>query len=127
MKKITRGDIFYADLGNGQGSEQSGYRPVLIIQNDLGNKYSPTVIIAPITKSNTKKSLPIHVKFSYLNNSNIIPCILLEQIRVIDKKRIKKYLGKLDKDTMKKVNMTLIKSLGLPKIKWKFWFILNII
>ena len=112
MKKITRGDIFYADLGNGQGSEQSGYRPVLIIQNDLGNKYSPTVIIAPITKA-LKKELPTHVSFNWKDIMKNDSCILLEQIRVIDKSRLSEFIRTLDKSTMDKVDDAIMNSVGI--------------
>lgn len=111
VKKINRGDIFYAELGTGIGSEQSGTRPVLVIQNNTGNKYSPTIIVAPITKS-IKKELPTHVLFKLndiLNNS----CILLEQMRVIDKKRLNGFIGMLDNKIMNKVDNAILNSLGI--------------
>ena len=111
VKKINRGDIFYAELGTGIGSEQSGTRPVLVIQNNTGNKYSPTIIVAPITKS-IKKELPTHVLFKLndiLNNS----CILLEQMRVIDKKRLNGFIGMLDNKIMDKVDNAILNSLGI--------------
>lgn len=111
VKKINRGDIFYAELGTGIGSEQSGTRPVLVIQNNTGNKYSPTIIVAPITKS-IKKELPTHVLFrlnDILNNS----CILLEQMRVIDKKRLNGFIGMLDSKIMDKVDNAILNSLGI--------------
>ena len=111
VKKINRGDIFYAELGTGIGSEQSGTRPVLVIQNNTGNKYSPTIIVAPITKS-IKKELPTHVLFrlnDILNNS----CILFEQMRVIDKKRLNGFIGMLDSKIMDKVDNAILNSLGI--------------
>lgn len=89
---IRRGEVFFADLHGGVGYEQNGERPVVVLQNDMGNRYSPTVIVAPLTSSRTKKPLPTHVwcgaDSGLLKNS----CILLEQIRVIDKTRLSRYL-----------------------------------
>lgn len=116
-----RGDIFYADLTekNSIGSEQVGIRPVVILQNNIGNKYSPTVIIAPITsKTLVKNKIPTHVllkkKKSRLIKDSII---LIEQIRVIDKKRLKFYSGKLEKNEINKVNEAIRIALGLNNIK----------
>nr|WP_073127767.1 type II toxin-antitoxin system PemK/MazF family toxin [Asaccharospora irregularis] len=111
---IKRGDLYYADLSPVVGSEQGGIRPVLIIQNDIGNKYSPTVIIAAITSQINKAKLPTHVEISAneygLNKDSVI---LLEQIRTIDKKRIREKIGCLDENVMLKVNNSLQISLGL--------------
>ena len=111
---IKRGDIFYADLSPVIGSEQGGLRPVLIVQNDVGNKYSPTVIAAAITSKMNKTKLPTHID---------VPCdgaglakdsvILLEQIRTIDKKRLKDKMGHLDEVTMTSVNNAIQVSFGL--------------
>ena len=108
----NRGDIFYADLGVTLGSEQGGIRPVIIIQNDVGNFYSPTVIVSAITSKTTKKGIPTHKKVgnSKLRDESII---LLEQIRTIDKKRIKDYICSLNKEEMKNVDKALMLSLGL--------------
>lgn len=111
---IKRGDLYYADLSPVVGSEQGGIRPVLIIQNDIGNKYSPTVIIAAITSQINKAKLPTHVEISAneygLNKDSVIR---LEQIRTIDKKRIREKIGCLDENVMLKVNNSLQISLGL--------------
>ena len=111
---IKRGDIFYADLSPVVGSEQGGLRPVLIVQNDVGNKYSPTVIAAAITSKVTKAKLPTHIDVSGegagLAKDSII---LLEQIRTIDKKRLKEKMGHLDDATMSNVNSAIEVSFGL--------------
>jgi len=111
---IKRGDIFYADLSPVIGSEQGGVRPVLIIQNDIGNKYSPTVIAAAITSQINKAKLPTHIEIAAseygLTKDSVI---LLEQIRTIDKKRLREKIGKLDDDLMVKVNDALGISFGL--------------
>lgn len=109
-----RGDIFYADLSPVVGSEQGGIRPVIIIQNDVGNKYSPTVIVAAITSQINKAKLPTHVEISSeeygLNKDSVI---LLEQIRTLDKKRLKEKIGHMTVDDMKKVDSSLLISLNL--------------
>lgn len=111
---IKRGDIFYADLSPVIGSEQGGIRPVLIVQNDIGNKYSPTVIAAAITSQINKAKLPTHIEISAqeygLAKDSVI---LLEQIRTIDKKRLKEKIGHLDDGLMEKVNEALSISFGL--------------
>ncbi len=111
---IKRGDIFYADLSPVVGSEQGGVRPVLIIQNDIGNKYSPTVIAAAITSQYTKSNLPTHISIaggcSGLEKNSIV---LLEQIRTLDKKRLKEKRGFVDKDSMSRVDHALSISFGL--------------
>lgn len=114
---IKRGDIFYADLSPVVGSEQGGVRPVLIIQNDIGNKYSPTVIVSAITSQINKAKLPTHVEiraddFGLLKDS----VILLEQIRTVDKKRLRERIGRLDDELMSKVNEGLYISIGLCDI-----------
>ena len=111
---IRRGDIFYADLRPVIGSEQGGVRPVLIIQNDVGNRHSPTVIAAAITSQRDKSKLPTHIEVSAdkcgLAKDSIV---LLEQIRTIDKKRLKDRMGELDLTSMNKVNTALSISFGL--------------
>lgn len=111
---IRRGDIFYADLSPVVGSEQGGIRPVLIVQNDIGNKYSPTVIAAAITSQINKAKLPTHIEISAseygLAKDSVI---LLEQIRTIDKKRLREKIGHLDDELMEKVNEALSISFGL--------------
>jgi len=111
---ISRGEVYFADLSPVVGSEQGGVRPVLIIQNDIGNRYSPTVIVAAITAQIQKAKLPTHVeinaeKYGFERNS----VILLEQIRTLDKQRLTDKITKLDNEMMKKINRALEISLGL--------------
>ena len=114
MDNIRRGDIFYADLSPVIGSEQGGLRPVLIVQNDVGNKYSPTVIAAAITSRMTKSKLPTHIDvFGEKVGLSKDSVILLEQIRTIDKKRLKEKMGHLDNDVMHEVNEAIVVSFGL--------------
>lgn len=103
--KVKRGELYYADLSPVVGSEQGGIRPVVIIQNDIGNKYSPTVIIAAITSQLNKAKLPTHIEigsqeFGLPKHS----VVLLEQVRTIDKKRLRDKIGHFDQDTMRKIN-----------------------
>jgi mRNA interferase MazF len=111
---IKRGDIIYADLSPVVGSEQGGVRPVLVIQNDIGNKYSPTVIVAAITSQINKAKLPTHVELAAaeygITKDSVI---LLEQIRTIDKKRLKEKIGHLSDELMKRVDDGLQVSFGL--------------
>jgi mRNA interferase MazF len=113
---IKRGDIIYADLSPVVGSEQGGVRPVLVIQNDIGNKYSPTVIVAAITSQINKAKLPTHVEIDAeeygITKDSVI---LLEQIRTIDKKRLKEKVGHLSDELMKKVDDSLQVSFGLTE------------
>ena len=113
---IKRGDIFYADLRPVVGSEQGGVRPVLIIQNDTGNKHSPTVICAAITSKMNKAKLPTHVEIDSMRR-NIVKdsVILLEQLRTIDKKRLKDKVCHLDKDIINQVNHALLVSLEMQE------------
>lgn len=111
---IKRGDIFYADLRPVVGSEQGGVRPVLIIQNDTGNRHSPTVICAAITSKMNKAKLPTHVELRARNYELVKDSvILLEQVRTIDKKRLKEKVCHLDCDILKKVDEALLISLEL--------------
>ena len=113
---IRRGDIYYADLRPVVGSEQGGVRPVLIIQNDVGNRYSPTVIAAAITSQKEKAKLPTHIeldsKHCGLTKDSVV---LLEQIRTIDKRRLREKMGSIDADSMSQVNKALSISFGLGK------------
>ena len=115
---IKRGDIYYADLSPVIGSEQGGLRPVLIIQNDVGNKYSPTVIAAAITSQINKTKLPTHIEL-YAENFGLAKnsVILLEQIRTIDKRRLKEKMGHLDEKLMSKVNDAISVSFGLSSMQ----------
>lgn len=112
--EIKRGDVYLADLSPVVGSEQGGLRPVLIVQNDVGNKYSPTVIVAAITSQISKSKLPTHIEIKAnefgLTKDSVL---LLEQIRTIDKRRLRQKLGRFDGDTMQKVDDGLIVSMGL--------------
>lgn len=112
---IRRGDIFYADLSPVVGSEQGGIRPVLIIQNNVGNRHSPTVICAAVTSKMNKAKLPTHIEIStkdYKIVKNSV--ILLEQIRTIDKQRLKEYVCHIDSGMMRKVDRAIRISLELP-------------
>lgn len=112
---IKRGDIYYADLSPVVGSEQGGIRPVLIVQNDIGNKYSPTVIAAAITSQKDKSNLPTHIKVNAENCGLAKDSIvLLEQVRTIDKRRLKERMGRLDDSSMTAVNDAITVSFGLP-------------
>lgn len=111
---IKRGDIYYADLSPVVGSEQGGLRPVLIIQNDIGNRYSPTVIAAAITSRMGKTKLPTHIDV-YADRVGLVrdSVILLEQIRTLDKRRLKEKMGHLDENVMREVNSAIAVSFGL--------------
>lgn len=114
MPNVSRGDIFYADLNPVIGSEQGGIRPVLILQNDIGNKYSPTTIVAAITSRIKKAKLPTHVELEASKyNLERDSVILLEQVRTIDKRRLREQIAHLDDETMQKINRALQISLGL--------------
>jgi mRNA interferase MazF len=119
MKTVTvkRGDIYYADLSPVVGSEQGGVRPVLIVQNDVGNRFSPTVIAAAITSQSEKANLPTHIKVnasgSGLAKDSIV---LLEQVRTIDKQRLKEKMGTLDPLAMHRIDRALSISFGLSSV-----------
>ena len=110
---VKRGEIYYADLSPVVGSEQGGVRPVVIIQNDIGNKYSPTVIVAAVTSQINKAKLPTHIELSQeaygLPKDSVV---LLEQIRTIDKRRLKEKICEIDLQKMKKINLSILISLG---------------
>jgi mRNA interferase MazF len=113
----TRGDIYFADLSPVIGSEQGGFRPVLVIQNDIANKYSPTVIISAITSQIQKARLPTHVELaardSGLDKDSVV---LLEQMRTIDKRRLKRRVTKLSDELMRKVDEAIAISIGLKPV-----------
>ncbi|MDI3317661.1 MAG: type II toxin-antitoxin system PemK/MazF family toxin [Bacillota bacterium] len=117
MEPVLRGDIYYADLSPVVGSEQGGVRPVLVIQNDIGNRYSPTVIVAAITSQTGKAPMPTHVELapaeSGLGRASVV---LLEQIRTIDKRRLRERVARLDRRTMKRVDEALRVSVGLAPL-----------
>lgn len=109
-----RGDLYYADLGKGIGSEQEGYHPVVIVQNNVGNKYSPTVIIAAITsKVDVKPKLPTHYFVNAEDGLELPSVILLEQLRTVDKRRLGKYIGHLKKRHIDGLNNALATSIDL--------------
>ncbi|MHB9144932.1 MAG: type II toxin-antitoxin system PemK/MazF family toxin [Symbiobacteriia bacterium] len=114
---IRRGDVFYADLSPVIGSEQGGVRPVLILQNDIGNKYSPTVIVSAITSQIDKARLPIHVELEAarygLERDSVV---LLEQIRTVDKRRLRERVTHLDGEVMARVDEAVLTSLGLKEM-----------
>ena len=112
---VKRGDIFYADLSPVVGSEQGGVRPVLIVQNDTGNRHSPTVIAAAITSQTGKARLPTHIELAArqygLPKDSVV---LLEQIRTLDKKRLRERMGHVEERVMEKVDLAIAVSFGLP-------------
>ena len=113
MRTIKRGDIYYADLNPAVGSEQGGIRPVLVVQNDVGNCYSPTIIIAVLTSKSKKKS-PTHISIhSGEGNIAMDSTVLLEQLRTIDKFRLQKYVGSISGETMDRIDRAMLVSLGL--------------
>ena len=117
IMSVRRGEIYYADLSPVVGSEQGGIRPVLIVQNDVGNKHSPTVIAAAITSQRDKAKLPTHIELNALQYGLAKDSVvLLEQIRTIDKKRLKERMGELDNMSMHKVDDALSISFGLNNL-----------
>jgi len=112
---VKRGDIFYADLSPVVGSEQGGVRPVLIVQNDTGNRHSPTVIAAAITSQTGKARLPTHISLAAMSCG--LPkdsVVLLEQVRTLDKKRLREKMGHVEENVMEKVDLAIAVSFGLP-------------
>ncbi len=111
---IKKGDLYFADLSPVMGSEQGGVRPVLVVQNDVGNKYSPTIIVAAVTSRKNKADLPTHVNIaaegSGLTKNSVV---LMEQLRTIDKRRLKERIGTIDKSRLPEVNEALSVSLGI--------------
>lgn len=114
---MHRGDVFFADLSPVVGSEQGGVRPVLVVQNDVGNKFSPTIIVAAITSQIDKAKLPTHIELlgdqTGLERASVI---LLEQIRTIDKRRLREWVAHLDRDVMDRVDEALLISMGLKEL-----------
>lgn len=114
---IKRGELYYADLSPVIGSEQGGVRPVLVVQNDVGNKYSPTVIAAAVTSKLTKARLPTHIELSARTYGLVKDSVvLLEQIRTIDKRRLKERIGLLSPQVMSRVDDALLISLGFSTV-----------
>ena len=112
--EIKRGDLYYADLSPVVGSEQGGVRPVLIVQNDIGNRFSPTIIACAVTGQLTKAKLPTHIELKGGKYGLKVDSVaLLEQLRTLDKRRLKEYIGTLDAARMRDVDKALIISLGL--------------
>lgn len=119
MQKVTRGDLFFADLDPVQGSEQGGVRPVVVLQNNVGNKYSPTIIVAAITSRRSKNQMPTHVPVSHQSDLPKDSMVLLEQLRTIDKKRLQMKIGALDEEIMAHIDEALGISVGLLSIRKK--------
>ena len=112
--EIVRGEIYYADLSPVVGSEQGGVRPVLVVQNNVGNKYSPTVIVSAITSQLSKAKLPTHIELDKeIYNLPKDSVVLLEQIRTLDKRRLKEKIGSVDELTMQKIDIALMVSFGI--------------
>ena len=109
---VKRGEIYYADLGMGEGSEQAGTRPALVVGNNIGNKYSPTVIVAPIT-SQKKKSLPTHIKVSSQSGLTKDSTVMFEQVRTIDKTRLKSRVGSIDDKKMLEADKVIAVTFGM--------------
>ena len=115
---VKRGEIYYADLSPVIGSEQGGIRPVLVVQNDVGNRYSPTVIAAAITSKQDKAKMPTHIELDAREHGLVKnSVVLLEQIRTIDKRRLRDKVGELSAMDMQKINRALLISLGFPVAK----------
>lgn len=112
-KAIRRDDLFYADLNPVVGSEQGGIRPVLVIQNDVGNHFSPTVVAAAITSRKAKNSLPTHILLENVPGLAPTSLLLLEQLRTIDRKRLRGYIGRISKEKMLEVDAALAISIGI--------------
>jgi mRNA interferase MazF len=112
---VKRGDIYYADLSPVVGSEQGGVRPVLIIQNDTGNRYSPTVIAAAITSQTGKARLPTHIDLPVADSRGLSKdsVVLLEQVRTLDKRRLREHMGHVDEHAMERIDTAIAVSLGL--------------
>ena len=116
-RNITRGDIFYANLDGTVGSEQSGIRPVIVVQNDVGNKYSPTTIVVPLTKKvRLKINQPTHFWINPFGNIRFDSIVLTEQIRVIDKSRLKEKIGVMNDKEMQEIDNKILIALGLKQV-----------
>ena len=112
-KAIRRGDLFYADLNPVVGSEQGGIRPAIVVQNDVGNHFSPTVVAAAITSRKAKNSLPTHILLENVPGLAPTSLLLLEQLRTIDRKRLRGYIGRISKEKMLEVDAALAISIGI--------------
>ena len=111
---VKKGDLYFADLSPVVGSEQGGVRPVLVVQNDVGNKYSPTIIVAAVTSQMNKAKLPTHIELTGRNvGLTKDSVVLLEQIRTIDKRRLREHTGHADRSVMEQVDSALAVSFGL--------------
>lgn len=110
---IKKGQVWYCDLSGNKGSEQGGVRPCLVVQNDKGNQFAPTIIIAPITSRRTKAKLPTHIWLSVTCGLSVNSMVELEQVRTIDKSRLLQYVGEIQQGEMNLVNKALMISLGL--------------
>ena len=115
MNQIHRGDIYFADLGQTEGSEQRGYRPVIVIQNDIGNQFSPTVIVAPLTGRYKKMTMPTHVLLGKSYGLTEDSIALLEQIRTIDRNRLRRFIGHVDSTGLKEIDKAAAISLGISE------------
>jgi mRNA interferase MazF len=113
--EVRRGEMYFADLSPTKGSEQDGYRPVLVVQNDRGNRYSPTVVVAAITGKPKKTNLPTHYMLPAFRGLTIPSVVLCEQIRTIDKSRLQTYIGTLDEITMRGIDRSIAVSMGIDK------------
>ncbi len=117
MRRFSRGELYFANLNPVIGSEQGGCRPVLILQNDVGNRFSSTVIVASVSsKPDKKRRLPIHCYLQAVDGLKYPSVVLLEQLRTIDKCRLKRFIGKVDEDCMGKIDQALAVSVGLTKL-----------
>ena len=114
--QIKKGDLYYADLRPAVGSEQGGIRPILVIQNNVGNRYSPTVIVAAVTSQTGKRPLPTHIALGGENGLRRSSIVLLEQVRTIDRSRLRDYIGHLDEPVMRAVDQGLAVSLGMEPV-----------
>lgn len=110
---VKRGEMYFADLSPSVGSEQDGVRPVLVVQNDKGNLYSPTIVVAAITGKPKQKKLPTHYMLPAMRGLSIPSVVLLEQLRTIDKSRLRSYIGTLDEITMRGIDRALAVSMGI--------------
>lgn len=110
---VKRGEMYYADLSPAVGSEQDGFRPVLIIQNDIGNLHSPTVVIAAITGRPKRTELPTHYPLPAAHGLEVPSVVMLEQVRTLDKRRLCQYIGQLDEHTMSGIDRAIAVSMGL--------------
>lgn len=111
---VRRGDVYYAELSGSVGSEQGGLRPVVVVQNDKGNRFSPTVIVAPISSRLSKPPIPTHVILP-ADSLEKVSIVLLEQLRTIDKQRLSQWVCTLDKKTLEEIDLALYVSLGLQQ------------